>query len=149
LPPALAAKARYDDSSHVLVMDELLTREEVKTLRDAVVTEDDRQAVEDYWERECPVGNAVKRLDEYARPVRVPGLTQAPCVRADIRDGVLKPDSHFSNGANVVARLPTIRQILATHPRKPGAEEVEGFPALIPRSTSRSGRSSAASRGAI
>jgi hypothetical protein len=34
-PPSLAAKARYDDASHVLVLDELLTRDEVKTLRDA------------------------------------------------------------------------------------------------------------------
>ncbi len=34
-PPSLAAKARYDDAFHVLVLDELLTRDEVKTLRDA------------------------------------------------------------------------------------------------------------------
>jgi type III restriction enzyme len=58
-----------------LVLDELLTRDEVKSLRDAAVTEDDRQAIEDYWEQERPVGTALKPLDQYARPMRVPRLT--------------------------------------------------------------------------
>jgi type III restriction enzyme len=74
LPPLLAAKTRYDESSRTLVVDELLTRDEVKTLRDAAATEADRRAIEDYWERERPVGIAAKVLDQYARPVRVPRL---------------------------------------------------------------------------
>lgn len=47
----------------------------VTTLRDAVVAEDDRRAIEDYWERERPVGIAVKALDQYAKPIRIPRLT--------------------------------------------------------------------------
>lgn len=58
LPPALAAKARYDGTSGLLVLDEMLTRDEVKSLREAVVSEDDRRAIDDYWERERPVGTS-------------------------------------------------------------------------------------------
>lgn len=75
LPPSLAAKARYDGPAGLLVLDEMLTRDEVKSLREAVVGEDDRRAIEDYWERERPVGTALKPLDQYARPIRVPRLT--------------------------------------------------------------------------
>ena len=74
MPPPLAAKARYDEPSRTLVLQELLTRDELKTLRDAATTEDDRRAIEDYWDRERPMGSAVKPLDQYARPMRVPRL---------------------------------------------------------------------------
>ncbi len=74
IPPPLAAKARYDQSTRTLVVDTMLTRNEIQTLRDAAAREDDRQAIEDYWERQRPVGIAVKPLDQYARPVRVPQL---------------------------------------------------------------------------
>jgi type III restriction enzyme len=74
IPATLAAKTRYDEATHTLVVDELLTREEVKTLRDAVVSEDDRRALEDYWDRERPLGIAVKPLDKYAQPLKVPRL---------------------------------------------------------------------------
>ncbi len=74
LPAPLAAKAHYDEPSHTLVVDESLTRDEVKTLRDAAATEDDRRAIEDFWERDRPIGTAVKSLDEYARPFRLPRL---------------------------------------------------------------------------
>ena len=56
------------------MLQELLTRGELKTLRDAAATEDDRRAIEDYWDRERPMGSAVKPLDQYARPIRVPRL---------------------------------------------------------------------------
>ncbi len=89
LPASLAAKTRYDESLGVLIVaDESLTREEVKTLRDAVTTETDRQAVEDYWERERPMGSAAKPLDQYARPIRVPRLA----VEQEGRWSLLEPE---------------------------------------------------------
>ncbi len=87
LPPPLAAKTRYDASSRTLVVDELLTRDEVKTLREAAATEEDRQAIEDFWQRERPMGIAVKPLDQYARPMRVPRLE----VEQDGRWSLLEP----------------------------------------------------------
>ncbi len=76
-PAMLGIAAGYpnDEAPGTLVFDDLLTRDEVKTLRDAVSTDEDRKVVEEYWERERPVGIAVKPLDKYARPVRVPPLT--------------------------------------------------------------------------
>jgi len=74
LPPSMAARTHYDEPSRTLVLDDLLTQNEVRVLRDAVATDEDRRAVEDYWQRERPVGIAVKPLDEYARGLRVPRL---------------------------------------------------------------------------
>lgn len=74
IPPSLAAKTRYDEVAKNLVVDESLTRDELKTLRDAAANEADRQAIEDYWIRERPLGITLKPLDKYAQPIRIPRL---------------------------------------------------------------------------
>jgi type III restriction enzyme len=75
LPPALVEKTRYDEPSHTLVVRDLLDRHEVQTLCEALTEPADRAAVEAYWERERPVGIAVKPLGQYAKPLLVPRLT--------------------------------------------------------------------------
>jgi type III restriction enzyme len=75
LPASLTQKIHYDDSNGTLVFNDLPTPGEVRLLRDAVTSESDRQAIDVYWERERPVGIAVKPLTAYAQPLRVPLLT--------------------------------------------------------------------------
>ena len=54
---------------------DLLDRHEVQALCEALTEPADRAAVEAYWERERPVGIAVKPLGQYAKPLLVPRLT--------------------------------------------------------------------------
>ncbi|MEI8374417.1 MAG: DEAD/DEAH box helicase family protein [Planctomycetota bacterium] len=75
LSPGLTQKTRYDESTHTLVVSDLLDRHEVQTLCEALTEPADRAAVEAYWERERPVGIAVKPLGQYAKPLLVPRLT--------------------------------------------------------------------------
>ncbi len=56
---------------------DLLDRHEVQTLCEALNEPADRAAVEAYWERERPVGIAVKPLGQYAKPLLVPRLTSS------------------------------------------------------------------------
>jgi type III restriction enzyme len=75
VPPSLSAKITYDATKSELVLTDLPTAGEVRLLRDAVTTDDDRAAVDQFWEAERPVGITPKLLTEFARPVRVPRLT--------------------------------------------------------------------------
>jgi type III restriction enzyme len=54
---------------------DLLDRSELHTLRDALTEPADKAAVEAYWEQERPIGSAAKRLDQYAKPLRIAQLT--------------------------------------------------------------------------
>jgi type III restriction enzyme len=73
LPAAVRNKVTYDADSASLNVREPLTREETVLLRDAL-PQADHAAVEQYWQWERAAGTAVKALDEYAKPVRVPQL---------------------------------------------------------------------------
>ena len=75
LPPELAQKTRYDESTKTLVLTDLLDRHEVQALQNSLTEPADREAVEVYWQRERPIGIAVKPLGEYAKPFRIPRLT--------------------------------------------------------------------------
>ena len=75
LPAAVSGRARYDEASRTLVLHGSLDRVEMQALRDSLSEPADQAAVEAYWQRERPIGSALKPLSEYARPLRVPRLT--------------------------------------------------------------------------
>lgn len=74
LPPDLAQKTRYDEATKTLVLTDLLDRHEIQSLCESLTEPTDREAVETYWQRERPVGIAVKPLGQYAKPFRIPRL---------------------------------------------------------------------------
>ena len=57
------------------MVNDVLDRHEVQALCEALSDPTDRAAVESYWERERPVGIAVKPLGQYDKPMLVPRLT--------------------------------------------------------------------------
>ena len=75
-------------------MKDVLDRGEVQALCEALSSPADRAAVEAYWERERPVGIAVKPLGQYAKPLLVPRLT----VKQADRRTLFEPDEldHFA-----------------------------------------------------
>ncbi len=79
VPAAVQAKVRYDARSGTINVQQPLTRDEAQALRDALNSPTDRAALESYWQDEREVGSAAKRLDEYAKPIRLPQLA--------VRDG--------------------------------------------------------------
>ena len=87
-PPALVGKTRYDEPLHTLIVKDALDRHEVQTLCETLANPIDRAAVEAYWERERPVGIAVKPLGQYAKPLIVPRLT----VKQDGRRTLFEPE---------------------------------------------------------
>ncbi len=104
LPSAIAGRTRYDESTRTLVVHDLLDRAEVRALCDSLTDPADRQVVEAYWERERPIGSALKPLAEYAEPVRVPRLA---VIQGDHRS-LLEPeelDSYSWNLEECNARL--------------------------------------------
>jgi type III restriction enzyme len=74
LPKSLRGKAHYDQGASSLVFEVPPTREELQSIRDTVVGEQDRSAVEAFWESNRPSGIAVKPLDGYADPFCIPRL---------------------------------------------------------------------------
>jgi len=74
LPPDLRRKVEYDPGSGTIHVRETLTREETQTLRNSLTAAPDKEAVEQYWQSQRNVGAAVKNLDQYAKPVRVPQI---------------------------------------------------------------------------
>ena len=72
----------------MLLVREALDRSEVQTLCEVLTDPTDRAAVEAYWERERPVGIAVKPLGQYAKPLFVPRLT----VKQGERRSLLEPE---------------------------------------------------------
>jgi hypothetical protein len=87
LPISLANRVQFDEAASELILTDLPTAGEVRLLRDAMADERDRQAVDDYWERERPGGFTVRPLTEVARPLVVPKLA----VRIDGRLSLLEP----------------------------------------------------------
>ncbi len=51
-----------------------MNQSEAQALRDSLSNETDKQAVEEFWQLERPIGIAPKRLDSYAKPLFVPRL---------------------------------------------------------------------------
>ncbi len=88
IPAAISQKVRYDTTTKALVVESPLNRNEVRALQEALPIAADREAVEAYWERERPVGIAAKKLDEFAKPFRIPRLV----VRDGDRLTLLEPE---------------------------------------------------------
>lgn len=84
LSAPLLAKVSYVPSDGGLRVSATLSQEEALALRSVVGNAVDQQAVEAYWQSERPAGVAVKRLDEYAVPVRVPQLAVRTASRATL-----------------------------------------------------------------
>jgi len=78
LPESVQNKVRFDEATATIRVHQPLTRDEAVALRDAL-PEQDRQAVENYWQAEREVGTVPKTLDQYAKPLRIPQLA--------VRDG--------------------------------------------------------------
>ena len=74
LPPEIASKVRYDAEQGTIVVDGSLNQSEAQALRDSVDDADDKQAIEDFWQQERPLGIAPKSLDSFAKPFFVPRL---------------------------------------------------------------------------
>lgn len=88
IPAAISQKVRYDTTTKTLVVESPLNRNEVRVLQESLPIAADREAVEAYWERERPVGIAAKKLDEFAKPFRIPRLV----VREGERLTLLEPE---------------------------------------------------------
>ena len=75
LPDTLRGRTTYNQQTQTLEVAGSLSQREATALRQLVTSDADRQAIEEYWQRERPPGTAPKRLGQYAPPVRVPRLT--------------------------------------------------------------------------
>lgn len=51
-----------------------MNQSEAQALRDSLDNESDKQAVEEYWQQERPIGIAPKPLDSFAKPLFVPRM---------------------------------------------------------------------------
>jgi type III restriction enzyme len=75
LPDSLRAKLEYNPGNGMLRVNTPLSFDETRQVRTVVANLIDQQAVDDYWSRERSPGIAVKQLDDYAKPIRIPQLT--------------------------------------------------------------------------
>lgn len=80
IPETLRARIRYDPQSQTLEIAGTITAREAVALRAAVRTDEDRKAVDAFWQQERRPGTTGRNLGEFADPVRVPHL-------ALVRDG--------------------------------------------------------------
>lgn len=74
LPDSLRARLRYDAQTRILEVAGTITARDATALSEAVRTEDDRQAVEAFWQQERPAGTTARKLGALAKPLRVPRL---------------------------------------------------------------------------
>jgi type III restriction enzyme len=75
LPDSLRAKLDYSPSDGVLRIHAPLSFEETRQVRSTVASLIDQEAVDDYWNHERSPGIAIKHLEAYAKPIRIPQLT--------------------------------------------------------------------------
>lgn len=87
LTPTLANKIRWEPESSTLVLEDLPTPTELHQLQNAVNTEQDKKAIDDYWELEKPAGITPKLPGQFAVPFVVPRLS----VKTDDRRRLLEP----------------------------------------------------------
>ncbi len=80
IPDTLRAKIKYDEQSQTLELAGTITAREAIALRAAVCTDEDRQAIDAFWQQERPPGTTARSLGEFADPMQVPRL-------ALVRDG--------------------------------------------------------------
>lgn len=75
LPDSVRAKLEFSPSDGMLRVNTPLSFDETRQVRTVVTNLIDQQAVDDYWNRERSPGIAIKQLDDYAKPIRIPQLT--------------------------------------------------------------------------
>jgi len=74
LPDSLRARVTYDQPTQTLRVAGIITAREATALRQAVRTDTDRQAVDDFWQQERPAGATNRRLNDLAPSLFVPHL---------------------------------------------------------------------------
>jgi type III restriction enzyme len=75
LPDSVRAKLKFTPSDGMLRVNTPLSFDETRQVRTVVTNLIDQQAVDDYWNRERSPGIAIKQLEDYATPIRIPQLT--------------------------------------------------------------------------
>ena len=75
LPDSVRAKLEFTPSDGMLRVNAPLSFDETRQVRTVVTNFIDQQAVDDYWNRERSPGIAIKQLEDYATPIRIPQLT--------------------------------------------------------------------------
>ena len=75
LPDSVRAKLEFTPSDGMLRVNTPLSFDETRQVRTVVTNLIDQQAVDDYWNRERSPGIAIKQLEDYATPIRIPQLT--------------------------------------------------------------------------
>ena len=75
LPDSVRAKLEFTPSDGMLRVNTPLSFDETRQVRTVVTNLIDQQAVDDYWNRERSPGIAIKQLQDYATPIRIPQLT--------------------------------------------------------------------------
>lgn len=75
LPDSVRAKLEFTPSDGMLRVNAPLSFDETRQVRTVVTNLIDQQAVDDFWNRERSPGIAIKQLEEYAKPIRIPQLT--------------------------------------------------------------------------
>jgi type III restriction enzyme len=74
ITPSLATKIRWEPESKELIFEVPPTATELRQLQETVATEEDKAAVDAYWEDTKPVGVTPRNLGDFAKPFRVPRL---------------------------------------------------------------------------
>ena len=80
-------KVRWEPTSGTLVLDDVPTAGELRQLRTAVRSDDDRKAIDDFYRDHRPLGVIAKLPGEFAKPLRLPRLV----VRQGGRRQLLEP----------------------------------------------------------
>lgn len=75
LPDSVRSKLEFNPSDGMLRVNAPLSFDETRQVRTVVTNLIDQQAVDDYWNRERSPGIAIKQLEDYAKPIRIPQLT--------------------------------------------------------------------------
>lgn len=83
----LANKVRWEPETQSLVLEDIPSASELRQLQQAVKSDKDREAVDDFWRETRPVGIAPKLPGEFAAPIRLPRLV----VKQDDRRRLLEP----------------------------------------------------------
>jgi type III restriction enzyme len=87
MPPSLAGKVHWEPESSELVFNAAPTAAEMRQLQVKVATEEDKAAVDTYWNDNKPVGVSPRSLGDFAKPVSVPRLV----VRRNAQRSLLEP----------------------------------------------------------
>ena len=83
----LANKVRWEPERKTLVLEDIPSASELRQLQQAVKSDKDREAVDNFWRGTRPVGIAPKLPGEFAAPIRLPRLV----VKQDDRRRLLEP----------------------------------------------------------